>query len=99
MLRGEAARIEAQEALARAEAAEKGARLMRDAAERFQAQGIKDAARCATLEAALRRARHELDQWFLADGTAAYRVERAEAIIDAALAATGDMSEISRGGE
>ena len=30
---------------------------------------------------AINRALHELDQWVYADGTAAYRVERAEAIL------------------
>lgn len=51
-------------------------------------------ARCATLEAALRAARHELDQWVLADNREmAYRVERAEAIIDAALAAATPPAE------
>lgn len=36
-------------------------------------------------QTAMRRARHELDQWVFADGTATYRVDRAEKILDAAL--------------
>ncbi len=36
--------------------------------------------------AGLRRAKHELDQWVFADGTALYRVDRAEKILNAAIA-------------
>lgn len=36
-------------------------------------------------QSAMRRARYELDQWVFADGSASYRVERAEAILDAVL--------------
>jgi hypothetical protein len=40
----------------------------------------------AQARGALERAGHELDQWVYADGSAAYRVERAEEIIRTALA-------------
>lgn len=44
------------------------------------------------MQTAMRRARHELDQWVFADGTASYRVERAEEILDAALGASSPAS-------